>query len=260
MSQPWQQQPQPGGYGQQPGQPNPYGQPQQPGGYGQPQPGQPNPYGQPQQPGQPNPYGQPAQPGYGYPQPAQQQQPYGAPQPGGWVAPPPAVSKPGNPLLAILIGVGLMIVLFVAYGYGVGSTVDVEEYVAAQGMTELEYPQWTYAAVVIGALIAIPFARFTPRNWAMYAVGAVLAFLAIFLGELLVTSVIVANIQSEVISQYGEAAAGTEAQSALELFFTEFADVYDQWQETAEALNWIFLFVAPAVALGLAHRIGQSQR
>ncbi|MFF5444654.1 hypothetical protein [Streptomyces sp. NPDC012888] len=98
---------QPGPYGGQPQQPNPYGQPQpqQPNPYGQPQPpqGQPG-YGYPQQPGVP-PQGYPqqppappmGQPSYGYPQ-QPGGAPYGAPQP-------PKKSKAGVIVLAAVVAV-----------------------------------------------------------------------------------------------------------------------------------------------------------
>ncbi|MFJ3881835.1 hypothetical protein ACIPW5_30880 [Streptomyces sp. NPDC090077] len=80
---------QPGPYGQQPQQPDPYGQqpPQQPNPYGQ-QPQQPG-YGYPQQPAQPSYPQQPAQPSY-----PQQPAPSGYPQQGGYQAPPPPPPAP----------------------------------------------------------------------------------------------------------------------------------------------------------------------
>lgn len=260
MSQPWQQPQQPGGYGQQPQQPGGYGQPpQQPGGYGQP-PQQPG-YGYPQQP--------PQQPGYGYPQqqPPQQQPGYGyaqqpgyGGQPGGYVPPPPPQGGGQKTGLAILAGVGIALVLLFAYGYLVGKVgFDVDE--AMNSMTgEVEYPQWTFAAVVIGALVGLPFGKLVPGNWALYAVGAVLAFIAISLGEMFAMSVIFADIGSALSDAYGAelaAEGGFEEKSAFGFFFGEFGDVFDGWKEGATALNWIFLFFAPLAALGTAYRLGQ---
>jgi hypothetical protein len=97
--------PQPGPYG--PPQPGAYGQPQ-PGAYGPPQPGpsgQPM-HGQPQH-GQPGPYG-PPQPGpYGQP-------PYGSPQPGHWQQA-PAKPKPTGGHLRIIGGLGLGLIMGVAW-------------------------------------------------------------------------------------------------------------------------------------------------
>jgi hypothetical protein len=267
MSQPWQPQP-PGGYGQQPPQPGPpggYGQPPQQGGYGQ-QPQQPGGYGQPPQ--------QP-QPGYGYPQqppaamppsqpgpPPQPQQPYGA-SGGGYPAPtPPPGPVGGNKLpMAILAGVGLMIVLFLLYGYAIGAIADAGG--SLESGEEVSYPQYTYVGAIIGALIALPFARWTPRNWGMYAVGAVLAFLAIFLGELFATAVMQADIVSAAkdlgaTSEQIENELGLADKGAFGYFFS-FGDNFDAWKEGAEAINFIFLIVAPAVALAVAYRIGQNQ-
>ena len=235
MSQPWQQQPggggqppqQPGGYGHPPQQPG-YGQP---GGYGQPQPG----YGQPQQP----------QPGYGYPQqqpgPAGPPQPFGAPG-GGYPAPapPPPVPGGGNRMfLAVVAGFVLMVGLLFAYGYIVGDVLfDARDAIEEAGLNEeIEYPQYTWAAAVIGLLIALPFAKLAPRNWGLGAVGAVFSFLAIFLGELFTRAVIRVGIE--------EAAIGTSQKSAFGYFFEDFGDFLEAWTDTASALNWIFLFLAP---------------
>jgi len=140
---PYGNQSQGGGYGQQPGgygppqppQPGGYGQPQ-PGGYGQPQ--QPGGYGQPEQPG----YGQPQpQPGYGYPPPAPApgQAPYGQ-QPGYGQQPPYGQTPPpygypqqqpqggGGKKAGIVIGVVVALVavaagvFFVTKGGGGGSS------------------------------------------------------------------------------------------------------------------------------------------
>ncbi|MCU4747217.1 MULTISPECIES: hypothetical protein [Streptomyces] len=239
MSQPWQQPQQPGGYGQQP----PPNQPPPGGGYGQPQ--------QPQQPPQPG-YGYPQQPPAGAPgaygQPPQQ--PYGGAPQGGFPPPPPPAAGGGNKvLLAILAALGIGIVLFIAYGYIVAQLFDEESG---------EYPQFTYAAVVIGALIGLPIGKLVPRNWGLYAAGAAIALAAMFLGELFALSAIVAD-QADSLSASEAAMYGIEQKSAFGYLFGDFGDIFDSWKETAEAINWIFVFVAPLAALGVAYRVGQSQ-
>lgn len=235
MSQPWQPQ-----------------QPNQPGGYGQP-----NPYGQ-QQPPQGAPYGQP-QPGYGYPQ---QPQPYGAP--GGYPAPAPAPQGKNNIPLGIILALLIALGLAVAYGYAMGATVDVEE--SLQNGTGIEYPQFTFVAFIIGALVALPIGRLSPKgNWGLYIVGAVLAFGSIFLGEIFTTSVIAADYSSTAADMAAQQSGmtaeqlGIEDKGAFGFFFEDFADMVDAWSDTAEALNWIFLFAAPAAALAVAYRVGASK-
>ncbi len=284
MSQPWQQQPN-GGYGQPPQQPGGYGQPpQQPGGYGQP-PQQPGGYGQPppqQQPPQQQPpgYGYPQQqppqqqpPGYGYPQQGQptgpmpgqggQPQPFGAPAGGGYPAPtpPPAPMDNGKAPIAILAAFGAMVVLFLLYGYGLGSIYDArgaaEDFMNGK---EPSFPQYTYAAIVVGLLIALPAAKLAPRNWVVGGVSAAFAGLAVFLGELLTMAVIQANVDSEIIDITGAteeqlAAEGVETKSAFGYFFGDFGDIFDVWKDGANAINWIFLFVAPIVVLAIFKRM-----
>ncbi|WP_176128500.1 hypothetical protein [Streptomyces harbinensis] len=248
MSQPWQQPQQPGGYGQQPpggGYGPPQGQPpQQP-----PQPG----YGYPQQPPGPS----PAQGAYGQPP----QQPYGALPQGGFPPPPPPQTGGQNKvLLAIAAALGIGIVLLFVYGFIVSSFFDAEE-AARSGSSE--YPQWTYAAVVVGALIALPIGKLAPRNWGAYAAGAVIALLSMFLGELFATASMISGIESAFMDQQGIssadlAAMGAETKSGFGYFFGDFGDVFDAWKEGAEAINWIFVFVAPLAALGVAYGVGQS--
>ncbi|MFI9582083.1 hypothetical protein ACIHCQ_09605 [Streptomyces sp. NPDC052236] len=124
---------QPGPYGGQPQQPDPYGQP---GPYGQQPPQAPQPgYGYPQQqpPQAPQPgYGYPQQqppqqPGYGYPQqqPPQQQDQWGQPQQpgpygqqpygGGQVPPPPAPPKKKTGLIVVASVVALAVIAGGAY-------------------------------------------------------------------------------------------------------------------------------------------------
>ncbi|MCK1816123.1 hypothetical protein MTQ13_17855 [Streptomyces sp. XM4011] len=236
MSQPWQQPQQPGGYGQQPpggGYGPPQGQPpQQP-----PQPG----YGYPQQPPGPS----PAQGAYGQPP----QQPYGAPPQGGFPPPPPPQTGGQNKvLLAIAAALGIGIVLFIAYGFIVAQLFDAESG---------EYPQYTYAALAIGTVIGLAIGKLAPRNWGAYAAGAVIALVSMFLGELFALSAIIADQVGE-LSADQAAMVGMEQKGAFGYLFGDFGDVFDSWKETAEAVNWIFVFVAPLAALGVAYRVGQS--
>lgn len=261
MSQPWQQ---PGGGGQQrppqqpgSGQPGPYGPPPQ--GASQPPPQQ-------QQPQQPPGYGYPQQPPSGAVPP---QQSFGAPAPApgaGYPAPAPGPGPVGNrngPLLAILAGVGLMIVLVFAYGYLVGALFDAQGEVedAISTGSEIEYPQWAYIAVVIGALIALPFGKLAPRNWALGVLGAALAFLTIFLGEMFAYATVTAEIVDEVVAMgYSADQLGMEDKSAFGYFFGDFGDVFDSWQETATAVSWIFLILAPAAFLAVFKRLSDQAR
>ncbi|MFB4196534.1 hypothetical protein [Streptomyces carpaticus] len=247
MSQPWQQPQQPGGYGQQPpggGFGPPQGQPpQQP-----PQPG----YGYPQQPPGPS----PAQGVYGQPP----QQPYGAPPQGGFPPPPPpATGGQNKALLAILAALGIGIVTLFVYGFVVDALFDSAE--AAEKIARFEtaeYPQWTYAAIAIGAVIGLTVGKLAPRNVGVYAAGAAIALLSMFLGEIFATSAMNASILQEMLQGQPLPDGAPISDSAFGNFFQHFGDMFDSWKEGANALNWIFVFIAPLAALGVAHRVGQS--
>ncbi|MDT0265249.1 hypothetical protein RM844_02975 [Streptomyces sp. DSM 44915] len=233
MSQPWQQQPE-GGYGgqqppQQPGgyqpPPNPYGQ--------QPQPG----YGYPQQPGQPQPgQGVPPQPGYGYPQqpqPPHQPGPYGGP---GGFPPPPPTGPTGNAGLAILVAVVAMIA--VGFGYGL-------IYEALFDDETGEFTQYTFLSILVGGAVAIGPAFLAKRNYVVWGVSAVLALFAALFGELWGT----AMVMSEYI--YGNPMFGMEAKSTFEVFFGEFGDLFDAWEEGMEPINYLMLLLAPVGAVAV---------
>ncbi|WP_255308498.1 hypothetical protein [Streptomyces marincola] len=235
MSQPWQQQPDGGGYGQ---------QPQQPGGYGQPQP---NPYAQPQpaqppqmQPGQPPqaPYGQPPQPGYGYPGP--QPQPYGAPQggPGGWPPPPPPAGGPAGSqaiLLAVLAAVGAALVMTVLYAFIYSAMFDEETF---------EVTKIGYVSLAIGAAIAVGPAFLARRNMGLIGLAAGLALVATVLGEL-----------------YGMAMILSEHTptdwSATKIFFEEFGNLWDGWTEDNDPINYFFLLLAPVGAFSVGQAVAR---
>jgi hypothetical protein len=218
MSQPWQQQPD-GGYGQQPQ------QPQQPGGYGQP-----NPYGQPQPQPPQQPYGQPPQQGYGYP-PAQPQ-PYGAPG-GGFPPPPPPGGQRNNVGLAVLCAVGAMLVAGLLYAFLYQAMFDEENG---------EITQISYAALAVGAAVGAGPAFLAKGNWGVYILGAVLALAAAVLGELYGTAMIVADI------------SGSDW-NANKIFLEEFGNIWDGWQETNEAINYIFLLLAPVGAIAISQAV-----
>ncbi|RKN05188.1 hypothetical protein [Streptomyces radicis] len=225
MSQPWQQQPD-GGYGQ---------QPQQPGGFGQ----QPNPYGQPQPPQQP--YGQPPQQGYGYPpaqpQPPGQPQPWGAPG-GGFPPPPPGGGPPTNVALAILAAVGAALVMGFLYAFIYDAMFDENTG---------EVRQISYVALAIGAAVGVGPAFLARNNWGVYILGGVLALAAAIFGELYGTAMILAEY------------SGTDW-SAFKIFTVEFSNLWDLWQETNEAINWIFLLLAPAAAIGITQAVARRVR
>ncbi|WP_193317864.1 MULTISPECIES: hypothetical protein [Streptomyces] len=245
MSQPWQQQPEGGYGGQQP--------PQQPGGY-QPQYGQ-----QPQQP--PNPYGQqPPQPGYGYPQqpqppqqghgyPQQQQPPhqpgpYGGPG-GGFPPPPPSSGATGNPAIAILAAVGAMLVVGFVYGLIYNGMFDEEK---------MEFSQVTWLSLLVGAGVAVGPAFLAKKNYVVWGVAAALALVAAVFGELWGTAMVL----SEYV--YGNEMAaefGLESKGTLEVFFSDFGDVWDAWSDGMEAINYLMLLLAPVGALAVCSSVSK---
>ncbi|UED84551.1 hypothetical protein [Streptomyces profundus] len=254
MSQPWQQQPDGGHGGQQP--------PQQPGGYpqyGQPpqQPQQPQqPYGQPPQPGygypqQPQGYpqqpGQPAQPGQGFPhqqpgpgfppQQPHQPGPYGAP--GGGFPPPPRPSGPtGNPGLAILAGLGAMLVVGFVYALIYNGLYDEEADT---------FRQMPYLSLLVGAGVAVGPAFLAKRNYLVWGFAAVFAVLASFGGELYGTAMAI----SDVFGQFGE------SKSAIEMLFEEFDFVWDVWEFDRDFVNYLFLLLSGGAAVGVCASVSR---
>ncbi len=231
MSQPWQQQPDGGGYGQ---------QPQQPGGYGQPQP---NPYGQPQPPQPPaQPYGQPPQQGYGYPPP--QPQPYGAPPQGapggGWPAPPPSGGPANqNIALAVLSAVGAALVMAIVYAFIYDAMFDEETY---------EVTKIGYVSLAIGAAVGVGPAFLARRNVAIQAVAAALALVAAVLGELYGMAMILSEHMTA-----GE-------WSATKIFFEEFNHLWDAWTESNDPINYFFLILAPVGVFAIGQAVARRVR
>jgi hypothetical protein len=177
------QDPQQGGYGQQP----PYGTPQ----YGQPQPGQPQ-YGQPQ-PGQPQ-YGepqygqqQPGQPEYGQQPPYGQQPAYGqgapgpggyqsypaAPQGGDWGTPPAAATERPTTvkaaIAAFLLNVALGVIgLIVSFSNFSKYRADLAQ---ASGLSEDQVSTIVNATVALDVVLLLLFLvvlwfAWKGRNWA----------------------------------------------------------------------------------------------
>ncbi|GAB2905506.1 hypothetical protein [Streptomyces mayteni] len=241
MSQPWQP-PQPGGGAGQP--------PQQPGGYPQygapqPQPGFGQPQQPPQQPGYGYPQQPPAQPGYGYPQqPGQQPNPYGPPQPGYPGGYPPPAPVPGggrqqNLLLAI--GLSLVAALVAALLYGF-------IYQAMFNEETGELTQISWISIGIGVLVALGPAFFARGNWVAYIVAGVLALAAAVGGELIGTAMLV--------SEYF---AGGDP-GAFEILTSYPQDTWDAWDADNEAMNYVFIALAPVAAVAFAAGLERRTR
>ncbi|WP_435242211.1 hypothetical protein [Streptomyces cucumeris] len=227
MSQNWQQPQQP------PQQPQ---QPQQPAGYGYPQ--------------------QPQQPQYGG---APQQPQYGAPQPqfGGGFPPPAPQGPQGNALLAVGAAVVAALVGAFLYAFLLSAMADTDG-------AEVEVTQFAYAGVALGGLIGFVVAKFGGRNVGLWVVGAVLALAAVFMGELLGYSMIMADLLDKMPAGQLEA-AGIEHTSALEIFFNHITEplvpaapdssILDAWKEDSDAVTYIFMALAPVAAIGSAFRL-----
>ncbi|TVL93701.1 hypothetical protein [Streptomyces sp. SAJ15] len=210
-----------------------------------------------QQPGQPP---QQPQPGYGYPQqPTAPQPQYGAPQPqygGGFPPPPPPAGRQGNPAVAIGAAVVAALVGGLLYAFLLSAMADTDG-------REPEITQFAYAGVAVGALVGAAVAKFGGRNTGLWAVGAVLAFVGVFIGELFGYAMVVADFlgnHEEELKMMGK-----EAPSATEVFFEHFNSplfggpgdegLFDAWKEDADAITWIFMALAPVAAFGAAKKI-----
>ncbi|MFD7969218.1 hypothetical protein [Streptomyces clavifer] len=211
--------------------PNP---PQQPYGGGQPAAG--NPYAAEQQPGAPadgNPYaGAPAAP-TGNPFGGQQQgaptgNPFAGQQPGqfggGAPYPPAPAPRGGSGLgLGILTALGTAIVAAILYGVIAGS---IEREVG-------------YAAVGVGFLVGFVASKVGGSNPAVAVASAVFSLGAVFLGQLVAMSMILAD---------GLGVGFTE------VFFDHFGDVMDIWKEEADFMTYLFLALGPVAAFGGAKK------
>ena len=250
MSQPWQQQPN-GGYGQQP--------PQQQPGYGQQPPQQPG-YGQQPPPPQPG-YGQPPQqpqPGHGYPQQGTPAPPPGMPPQQGDGVPQPGAARPGmppgdsgqpggypgqppkgeGPPQNIWLALGASLIGAIVAGFAYAVLVD-----AMFDEATSEFKQIGYAALVVGIVAGLGPAFLAKRNWGIYAAGAALALVGVVFGELYGTAMVISeHLTGGMVS-------------TNEIFFENFGDLWDAWTETAEAINYILLLLAPAGAIGICKTV-----
>ncbi|MFF5725564.1 hypothetical protein [[Kitasatospora] papulosa] len=191
--------------------PNP---PQQPYG-GQPADG--NPYAG-QQPTPGNPYaGQ--QPG------APTGNPFAGQQPGQFAGGfPPAPPAPrGNVGLGVLTALGTAIVAAILYGVIAGS---IEREVG-------------YAAIGVGFLVGFAASKVGGPLPAIGAASAVLSLGAVFLGQLVAISMILADGLGVGFS---------------EVFFEHFGDVVDLWKQEADFMTYLFLLLGPVAAFGGARK------
>ncbi|MEV7701681.1 hypothetical protein FKO01_33980 [Mesorhizobium sp. B2-3-3] len=191
--------------------PNP---PQQPYG-GQPADG--NPYAG-QQPAPGNPYaGQ--QPG------APTGNPFAGQQPGQFAGGfPPAPPAPrGNVGLGVLTALGTAIVAAILYGVIAGS---IEREVG-------------YAAIGVGFLVGFAASKVGGPLPAVGAASAVFSLGAVFLGQLVAMSMILADGLGVGFS---------------EVFFEHFGDVLDVWKQEADFMTYLFLLLGPVAAFGGARK------
>ncbi|MDF0370542.1 MULTISPECIES: hypothetical protein [Streptomyces] len=192
--------------------PNP---PQQPYG-GQPADG--NPYAGGQQPAPGNPYaGQ--QPG------APTGNPFAGQQPGqfsGGFPPAPPAAR-GNVGLGVLTAFGTAIVAAILYGVIAGS---IEREVG-------------YAAIGVGFLVGFAASKVGGPLPAVGAASAVFSLGAVFLGQLVAMSMILADGLGVGFS---------------EVFFEHFGDVVDVWKQEADFMTYLFLLLGPVAAFGGARK------
>ncbi|MFJ9621379.1 hypothetical protein [Streptomyces sp. NPDC101181] len=198
----------------------PSDQPQQPYG-GRPPEG--NPYAN--QPGQPaaptgSPYGQPPATGNPFAGQGPQPGPYGgapfAP------APPPAPAR-NNIALGVLAALGAALVAGVLYGVLSGS---IEREIG-------------YAALGVGFLTGFAASKSGGRNPAIVAAAALFSLGAVYLGQLVGMSMVMAD------------AAGVPFS---EVFFDHFDTVTKVWKEEADFMTYLFLALAPIAAIGGAKK------
>ncbi|MBD2833454.1 hypothetical protein OOK43_17890 [[Kitasatospora] papulosa] len=191
--------------------PNP---PQQPYG-GQPADG--NPYAG-QQPAPGNPYaGQ--QPG------APTGNPFAGQQPGQFAGgfPPAPPAARGNVGLGVLTALGTAIVAAILYGVIAGS---IEREVG-------------YAAIGVGFLVGFAASKVGGPLPAVGAASAVFSLGAVFLGQLVAMSMILADGLGVGFS---------------EVFFEHFGDVVDVWKQEADFMTYLFLLLGPVAAFGGARK------
>ncbi|MER7941723.1 hypothetical protein [Streptomyces sp. NPDC094458] len=193
--------------------PNP---PQQPYG-GQPTDG--NPYAGQQQPGTPYP-GQPAGAPTGNPFAGQQPGQFGGGMPFA-----PAAPARNNIGLGVLTALGTAIVAAILYGVIAGS---IEREVG-------------YAAVGVGFLVGFAASKVGGANPLVAVVSAAFSLGAVFLGQLVGMSMILADGLGVGFS---------------EVFFDHFGDLMNVWKHEADFMTYLFLALGPIAAFGGAKRAG----
>ncbi|MFF2730104.1 hypothetical protein ACFVS9_19685 [Streptomyces sp. NPDC058008] len=175
-----------------------------------------------QQPGAPtgNPFA--AQPGAptGNPFAAQQPGPYG----GGPFPPAPPAPR-DNLALGLLTALGTAVVAAILYGVIAGS---IEREVG-------------YAAVGVGFLTGFAASKVGGPLPVIGVGSAVLALGAVFLGQLIGMSMILADGLGVGFS---------------EVFFDHFRDLVDVWKQEADFMTYLFLLLGPVAAFGGAKRAG----
>jgi hypothetical protein len=205
---------------------------------------------QPQQPQQPQPgygypagYAQPQQPGYGYGYPQQ-------PGMGGPLPPPPP--PPGNSRagLGFVLIIAATVVTILVYGFLTGMVVDMDSLVEdamQSGDPEIEVTQLTWLAGAFGALIGLPAGRLARGQAGLYWLAGVFALGAMLLGETFATAVLVSE-------------SSNGAESAFELFFENFSDMWESWTENSEGVTWLLIAMAPATAIFTGYQLGRTAR
>ncbi|MEU5659897.1 hypothetical protein ABZ802_30375 [Streptomyces sp. NPDC047737] len=199
--------------------PNP---PQQPYG-GQPADG--NPYAG-QQPTPGNPYAGQQQPGAptGNPFAGQQGQQPG--QFGGGFPPAPSAPRAlGGAGVGVLVAFGAAIVAAILYGVLAGS---IEREIG-------------YAAIGVGFLVGFAASKVGGANPAVLGAAAVFSLIAVFFGQLIGMSMILADGLGVGFS---------------EVFFEHFGDIVDVWKQEADFMTYLFLLLGPVAAFGGARKAG----
>lgn len=167
------------------------------------------------------------QPGPGVPG----QQPYGAPPP--YAQQPPASS--GNPGLAIGVAIVAAIVATALYAFILKSLFDEQTG---------EVTKISYASLLVGAAIGAAIGKLGGRNVGLWIAGAVLAVIAVFMGEMYGYAMILSELSD---GQLG---------SATEILTDHFGDMFKGWREEMGAVTWFFMALAPIAAFGTASRLG----
>ncbi|MDF9870593.1 MULTISPECIES: hypothetical protein [Streptomyces] len=176
-----------------------------------------NPYAG-QQPAPGNPYaGQ--QPG------APTGNPFAGQQPGQFAGgfPPAPPAARGNVGLGVLTALGTAIVAAILYGVIAGS---IEREVG-------------YAAIGVGFLVGFAASKVGGPLPAVGAASAVFSLGAVFLGQLVAMSMILADGLGVGFS---------------EVFFEHFGDVVDVWKQEADFMTYLFLLLGPVAAFGGARK------